>query len=46
MLTFCVVPENISFPRVEEEFVLKFWKEIDAFQTSVKVTAFCPLVLS
>ncbi|XP_059056170.1 isoleucine--tRNA ligase, cytoplasmic [Achroia grisella] len=29
------VPENIDFPK-EEEKVLKFWKDIDAFQTSLK----------
>ncbi|XP_038221814.1 isoleucine--tRNA ligase, cytoplasmic [Zerene cesonia] len=29
------VPENIDFPK-EEENVLKFWKEIEAFQTCLK----------
>ncbi|XP_047506175.1 isoleucine--tRNA ligase, cytoplasmic [Pieris napi] len=29
------VPENIDFPK-EEENVLKFWKDIDAFQTCLK----------
>ena len=29
------VPENIDFPKTEAE-ILKFWKEIDAFQTSLK----------
>jgi len=29
------IPERISFPGVEEE-VLAFWKQIDAFQTSLK----------
>jgi isoleucyl-tRNA synthetase len=29
------VPESISFPN-EEEKVLKLWKELDAFQTSLK----------
>lgn len=28
------VPENIDFPK-EEEKILKFWKEIDAFHTSL-----------
>ncbi|KAI8800331.1 tRNA synthetases class I-domain-containing protein [Cladochytrium replicatum] len=31
------IPANISFPR-EEEKILKFWKEIDAFKTSVKLS--------
>ncbi|KAI8923381.1 tRNA synthetases class I-domain-containing protein [Entophlyctis helioformis] len=31
------IPANISFPS-EEEQVLAFWKEIDAFQTSVKLS--------
>lgn len=29
------VPENIDFPR-EEENILKFWKDIDAFQSCLK----------
>ena len=29
------VPENIDFPKTEAK-ILKFWKEIDAFQTSLK----------
>lgn len=29
------VPESIDFPKTEEE-ILKYWKEIDAFQTSLK----------
>ncbi|KAM3965585.1 isoleucyl-tRNA synthetase [Aphomia sociella] len=29
------VPENIDFPK-EEEKILQFWKDIDAFQTSLK----------
>eukprot|EP01102_Stenamoeba_stenopodia_P010924 TRINITY_DN3331_c0_g1_i2.p1 TRINITY_DN3331_c0_g1~~TRINITY_DN3331_c0_g1_i2.p1 ORF type:complete len:1070 (-),score=302.88 TRINITY_DN3331_c0_g1_i2:3045-6254(-) len=31
------VPESISFPQKEEE-VLKLWKDIDAFQTSLKMS--------
>lgn len=31
------VPENISFPH-EEEKILKLWKDIDAFQTSLKLS--------
>ncbi len=31
------IPSNISFPR-EEEKILAFWKEIDAFQTQVKLS--------
>eukprot|EP00842_Homolaphlyctis_polyrhiza_P004060 jgi/Hompol1/4655/HPOL_001518-RA len=31
------VPASISFPK-EEESVLAFWKEIDAFETSVKLS--------
>ncbi|KAI8896317.1 tRNA synthetases class I-domain-containing protein [Globomyces pollinis-pini] len=31
------IPTNISFPE-EEHKILKFWKEIDAFQTSVKLS--------
>jgi isoleucyl-tRNA synthetase len=30
-----LVPERISFPEQEEK-TLEFWKEIDAFQTSLK----------
>lgn len=29
------VPENIDFPK-EEENILKFWKEIDAFHSCLK----------
>lgn len=29
------VPESIDFPK-EEEKILKFWKEIDAFQSCLK----------
>lgn len=29
------VPENINFPK-EEEKILKFWKDIDAFQSCLK----------
>jgi isoleucyl-tRNA synthetase len=29
------VPENINFPETELE-ILKLWKEIDAFQSSLK----------
>ncbi|KAL2919614.1 isoleucine--tRNA ligase [Polyrhizophydium stewartii] len=31
------VPANVSFPR-EEEKILAFWKEIDAFKTSLKLS--------
>ena len=31
------VPESINFP-AEEEKVLQFWKEKDAFQTSLKLS--------
>ncbi|KAJ3071916.1 isoleucine--tRNA ligase [Podochytrium sp. JEL0797] len=31
------VPANISFPK-EEHRILEFWKEIDAFQTSLKMS--------
>ncbi|KAG0423228.1 hypothetical protein HPB47_000979 [Ixodes persulcatus] len=31
------VPENINFPQ-EEEKILQLWKEIDAFQTSLKLS--------
>ena len=31
------VPETINFPS-EEEKVLAFWNEIDAFQTSLKLS--------
>eukprot|EP01112_Ceratiomyxa_fruticulosa_P016235 TRINITY_DN4871_c0_g1_i1.p1 TRINITY_DN4871_c0_g1~~TRINITY_DN4871_c0_g1_i1.p1 ORF type:complete len:1147 (+),score=303.12 TRINITY_DN4871_c0_g1_i1:201-3641(+) len=31
------VPENVSFPQVEEG-VLEFWDKIDAFQTSLKLS--------
>lgn len=34
-LKFERVPEHIDFPR-EEEKILKFWKEIDAFQSCLK----------
>jgi isoleucyl-tRNA synthetase len=30
------VPDSLSFPK-EEERILKFWEEIDAFQTSLKL---------
>ena len=29
------VPEKFNFPQ-EEEKIIEFWKEIDAFQTSLK----------
>lgn len=29
------VPENIDFPK-EEEGILKFWKDIDAFHSCLK----------
>jgi isoleucyl-tRNA synthetase len=35
--TFSAAPEKPSFPE-EEEKVLKFWNEIDAFQTSLKMS--------
>jgi len=31
------VPEKISFPD-EEEKTLKYWKEIDAFKTALKLS--------
>ena len=31
------VPPQVNFPE-EEEKILKFWKEIDAFQTSLKLS--------
>lgn len=34
---FVLVPANISFPK-EEENILKFWDDIDAFQTSLKLS--------
>ncbi|KAJ3278501.1 isoleucine--tRNA ligase, partial [Borealophlyctis nickersoniae] len=37
MSTIPDVPANISFPK-EEQKVLEFWKEIDAFQTSLKLS--------
>ncbi|KAJ3038350.1 isoleucine--tRNA ligase [Rhizophlyctis rosea] len=36
------IPANISFPK-EEEKILEFWKEIDAFQTSLKLSEGRPL---
>ena len=30
-------PDNLSFPKAEEE-VLKYWNEIDAFKTSLKLS--------
>ncbi|KAJ3051018.1 isoleucine--tRNA ligase [Rhizophlyctis rosea] len=39
---FLAVPANISFPK-EEEKILQFWKEIDAFQTSLKLSEGRPL---
>ena len=30
-------PDNLSFPKAEEE-VLEYWKSIDAFQTSLKLS--------
>jgi hypothetical protein len=32
-----IVPPNVHFPQ-EEEKILKFWEEIDAFQTSLKLS--------
>lgn len=29
------IPENIDFPK-EEDNILQFWKEIDAFQSCLK----------
>ena len=37
MSTFLPVPERVIFPE-EEEKTLKYWKEIDAFQTSLKMS--------
>lgn len=34
-MSFKDIPANISFPK-EEEKILELWKEIDAFQTSLK----------
>jgi isoleucyl-tRNA synthetase len=31
------IPTNISFPK-EEEKIIQFWKEIDAFKTSVELS--------
>lgn len=31
------VPENIDFAK-EEEKILQYWKEIDAFKTSLKLS--------
>ena len=31
----CAVPEKVSFPD-EEEKILKLWKDLDAFKTSLK----------
>eukprot|EP01083_Nonionella_stella_P031113 85190_1 len=39
--TFKTVPVQISFPSKEEE-ILKYWKEIDAFQTQLKRTKDLP----
>jgi isoleucyl-tRNA synthetase len=36
-LYFAIVSAAFSFPK-EEEKVLKFWREIDAFQTSLKLS--------
>lgn len=37
MSLFDEVPEKLSFPEVEEA-VLKYWKEKDAFRTSLKLS--------
>ncbi len=37
MSRFSSVSDKISFPAEEEE-VLKYWKEIDAFQQSLKLS--------
>ena len=36
------VPDSINFPKTEEE-IGKFWKDIDAFQTSLKQSKGKPL---
>ena len=36
------VPDSINFPKTEEE-IGKYWKEIDAFQTSLKQSKGKPL---
>ncbi|KCV72488.1 isoleucyl-tRNA synthetase [Fonticula alba] len=36
-MTFDNVPESISFPKSEEE-ILAFWKQIDAFQQSLRLS--------
>ena len=35
------MPEKISFPK-EEEKIVKWWDEIDAFRTSLKLRENCP----
>lgn len=32
---------SISFPKTEEE-VIRFWREVDAFQTQLRLTEGCP----
>ncbi len=34
-MSFQDIPSSVSFPK-EEEKILQFWKEIDAFKTSLK----------
>ena len=36
-MTFESAPESVRFPQVETE-VLKYWEQIDAFQTSLKMS--------
>lgn len=36
-MTLPEIPSNVSFPRQEEK-ILAFWKEIDAFKTQVKLS--------
>ena len=38
----CLVPERPNFPE-EEEKVLKYWQEIDAFKTQLELTKGKPL---
>lgn len=37
---YCLVGMNINFSKAEEE-VLRFWKDIDAFHTQLRLTEGC-----
>lgn len=37
ILTAAIVSQSFNFPK-EEEKVIQFWREIDAFQTSLKLS--------